>query len=278
MAHCSFSHVVRTGMVAVLVWLSAALPSRAEPVDDLMDALQIDAMLQIMREEGIAYGGDLGNEMFSNGNAPRWQALLSDIYDVEKMRIIMRNGFGGIIEGTDADPLIRFFASDIGTEIIALELSARRAMIADEVEEAARAAYQSRSVGGDRRFEQLTEFIEINDLLEANVTGALNASFQFYRGLVDGGGFEMSESEILADVWAQESETRKDTREWLYGFLLLAYEPLEDEELAAYITMSRSPEGRLLNRGLFAGFNAMYDEISYALGLAAAQQMAGQDL
>lgn len=267
-----------TWFFALLLWVATSLPGRAEPVDDLMEALQIEAMLEIMREEGLAYGADLGSDMFATGPNARWQALLSEIYDIEKMRTVMRTGFEAILQDAEAAPLIRFFSSETGTEIIALELSARRAMIDDDVEEAARAAYRARAGSSDTRLDQLTEFIELNDLLEANVSGALNASFQFYRGLVDGGGFSMSEADIIADVWSQEEETRTDTREWLYGFLMLAYQPLDDAQLEAYISLSSSPEGRVLNRALFAGFNAMYEEISYALGLAAAQQMQGQDL
>jgi hypothetical protein len=263
-------------LVALLAGLVA--PLSAAPADDLMDALQIDDMLEIMREEGLSYGADLGEEMFPGGTSERWQALLGEIYDTEKMRAVMRRDFERMLDGTDAGPLIEFFSSDRGTEIIALELSARRAMIADDVEAAARDAFRSVDGTDDPRLEQLARFIEVNDLLEANVAGAMNASFQFYRGLVDGGGFDMTEADILKDVWAQETETRADTREWLHAFLLLAYRPLEDADLDAYIALSGSAEGRVLNRALFAGFNAMYDEISYALGLAAAQQMQGQDL
>ncbi len=108
--------------------------------------------------------------------------------------------------------------------------------------------------------------------------GALNASFHFYRGLVDGGAFEMTESDILRDVWDQEDNTRNDTREWLFAFLLMAYGPLEDGELSDYVALSGTDAGQALNRALFAGYNRMYDELSYALGLAAAQQMKTQDL
>ena len=117
-----------------------------------------------------------------------------------------------------------------------------------------------------------------NDLIEANVAGALNASYRFYAGLVEGGAIEMTESEILADVWSQEEETRTDTTEWLYGFLLMAYQPLDADQMDAYVALSASPEGRALNRALFDAFNKMYDDISYGLGLAVAQQMRGQDL
>ena len=39
-----------------------------------------------------------------------------------------------------------------------------------------------------------------------------------------------------------------------------------------------SAPGRAMNAALFAGFNEMYDRISYALGLAAAQELAAEEL
>jgi hypothetical protein len=258
--------------------LLSAQPLRAAQVDELLDALGIDEMLEIMREEGLAYGEELGDDMFSGGTRPSWRALLEDIYDPEKMRVIMRRDFKQALDGADAEPLIAFFNTPTGEKIVSLELSARRAMIDEDVEAAARDHYRMLAGSSDPRLEQIQRFVAAGDLLEVNVAGALNASFQFYRGLVDGGGLDMSESEILSDVWSQEDETRDDTRDWLYGFLLLAYRPLSDEQLEDYIELSNAPEGKLLNQALFAGFNEMYDEISYALGLAVAQEMMAQDL
>jgi hypothetical protein len=254
-----------SGALAVMAVLLLAVPARAQPVDDLMRALQVDAMLDVMHIEGIAYGEDLG-------------ALLAQIYDTDKMADVVRMGFADALGDTDTEPLTAFFDADLGRRIVDLELSARRAMIDDTVEQAARETYIALRGDDDPRLAQINRFVEVNDLLEANVAGALNASFQFYSGLVDGGGMAMSESEILSDVWSQETETRDDTQEWVFAFLLLAYESLTDAELETYITLSESQEGRALNRALFAGFNAMYDEISYALGLAAAQQMQQQEL
>lgn len=266
---------------ALLAWLTClcmALPLRAEPIDELVEALQIDAMIEVMRFEGMAYGEELAEEMIPGGSNLAWRDLLEQIYDAEKMRTIVRQGFAEVIADSDPAPLIAFFSSDLGQKIITLELEARRAMIDDAVEEAARQAYLDIKGSEDPRLDQLRRFVEVNDLVETNVTGALNASFRFYSGLVDGGGLQLAEGDILSDVWSQEEETREDTREWLFAYLLLAYEPLEDDELEAYIALSETTQGRALNRALFAGFNAMYNEISYALGLAASRQMQQQDL
>jgi len=88
----------------------------------------------------------------------------------------------------------------------------------------------------------------------------------------------MSERDILAEVWSSEEETRVDTREWVYAFLLMAYRPLEDGVVEEYTDLSRTAPGRALNRALFAGFNTMYDDISYALGMAVAREMQVQEL
>lgn len=266
------------GALALICVLVLALPARAEPVGDLMRALKIDSMLKIMRDEGLAYGGELAGDILPGGGTRSWTVQLDQIYDIDRMRGMVSQGMSGVIEDGDSDPLVAFFTSELGARIIGLELAAREAMIDDAVEEAARETYRRMKDKDDPRLAQIARFIEVNDLLEANVAGALNASLRFYSGLVDGGGLEMSEADILADVWAQEDETRDDTQEWLYAFLLLAYEPLSDDELDAYIALSETAQGRVLNRALFSGFNAMYDEISYALGLAAARQMQQQDL
>lgn len=264
-------------LVAIAVWLGLAGALRAAPVDELMQALQVEKTLGIMRDEGLAYGEELGDDMFNGGDSQPWQAVLQDIYDPEKMRSILRQHFEAELERTDLAPLIGFFDSERGQDIVTFELGAREAMIDNAIEQAAREAYHAADMDS-ARMQQITRFIEVGDLLEVNVAGALNASFMFYSGLVDGGGMAMSEGEILADVWSQEEETRADTREWMYAYLMMAYEPLSADTLEAYIEMSETPEGRALNRALFAGFNAMYDEISYALGLAAAQQLQTQEL
>ncbi|MDO6575561.1 hypothetical protein, partial [Staphylococcus pasteuri_A] len=78
-----------------------------------------------------------------------------------------------------------------------------------DVEDAARAAYRDRSdQDDDPRLAMIDQFIDNNDLIDANVVGAMNSSYEFYAGLVDGGAFEMSEEEILGVVWESEAESR----------------------------------------------------------------------
>lgn len=255
-----------------------ALPAAAEPVDDLLEALMVPEIIDVMRDEGVAYGEEMAQDFIGGSAGPQWSETVSMIYDAERMSDSVRDTFAEEMPADVIAPLLAFFTSDVGSQIITLELRARTAMVNKDVEEEARAAYRAMAAEDDPRLALLEEFVAANDLLEANVAGALNASYQFYLGLVDGGAFEMTEEDILRDVWAQEEETREDTREWLYAYLNLAYGPLDAGVVEDYTALSATDAGRALNQALFAAFNQMYDDISYALGLAAAREMQSQDL
>lgn len=286
----------RGGLASVLLILAllavGALPARADPgaqaerVAVLMDRMGLEQIIAIMRDEGLAYGAELEAEMLSGGGGAAWDKLVDRIYDVDKMTAMVEQRFIASFGQADPAPLIAFFEGETGSQIVALEIAARRAFMEADVEEAAREAF--RQVEGDlaaqspRRIDPhlsaIENYVEANDLTGFNVMGALNANMLFYRGLIDGGAMEMSEADIVADVWAQEEDTRAETREWVYAFLMLAYEPLEPAQINAYADLSQTEAGRAMNRALFEAFDLMYGEVSQALGLAVAGQMLGEEL
>lgn len=258
--------------------LTAAPALAADDVDALAEALRFGEVVEIMRGEGLDYAETLSADMLPGGSTDAWEAAIETIYDTDRMEATVRASFSAGMSGTDLAPLLAFFREGPGAEFVRLENSARAAMSDEGVEEAAREAARAARADPDDRFELIDEFVRINDLVESNVEGAMNASYQFYMGLADGGQLEMSEDEILRDVWSQEEEMRADTGEWVYAFLLMAYRPMSDEALEAYIALSGTPEGRALNTALFDAFDKMYGEISYALGLAVARNMGTQEL
>ncbi|MHA6325905.1 DUF2059 domain-containing protein [Roseivivax sp. CAU 1753] len=267
-----------TGGIAFCLALSTGPGAAfAAPVDDLIDLLRIDATIAVMREEGQGYATDLARDMFG-GPSVGWQQTVASIYDADAMVASVSEGIRAALDPDAVGPLLEFFDSDLGREVVALEIGAREALLLEDVEEAARADYRNLTGEGDPTIALIERFVVSNDLIEQNVTGALNASFAFYNGLADGGALEMSEADMLDDIWGQEEATRRDTEEWVYGYLMMAYGPLTDAELETYVTLSESEVGRALNRALFAGFGQMYDDISYALGLGAAAEMSGIDL
>ncbi|WP_143152697.1 DUF2059 domain-containing protein [Marivita hallyeonensis] len=264
--------------VTGVVLASWTAPAHADDVDDLLNALGVPQIVEIMQAEGIEYGDTLAADMVPGGATDSWKATIERIYDEARMLETVRGVFSQEFGDADTSQLLEFFTSDTGQQVIDLELSARTAMREQEIEDAARAAFRDLEGTESETLATITDFVDTNDLVEANLVGAMNANYQFYLGMVDGGALEMSEADILTEVWSSEEETRIDTREWVYAFLLMAYRPLEHGVVEEYTALSKTEPGRALNRALFAGFNKMYDDISYALGIAVARQMQVQEL
>jgi hypothetical protein len=271
------------GPITAAAVLSLLLPWAGSANADaagLFDALGMPAIIEVMREEGIDYGETIRTDLLAGQGGNGWTETVAGIYDVDYMRRMMLEGFEARMDGVALDPLMAFFESELGRRIVAHEVDARRALLSEDVEEAAKAAAADLAAQDPERFALLTEFVEANELVESNVIGALNSNYAFYMGLAAGDAFEgdLSEADILADVWSQEQAIRDDTEEWVYSYLTLAYDPLSDEDIAAYTALSLTTEGRALNRALFGAFDDLFVDISRRLGEGAAGILAGQDI
>lgn len=259
------------------VWAQSAQTIK---VDALLEALEMPEMLEIMREEGIAYSDTLATDMLPGGRSDEWSAAVSAIYDVEVMYEEVHGALGEALEGDDVDAMLAFLTSDQGKKIIGLEVSARRALLDGAVEEASKENAAIAMMDETPRYLMVQDFITANDLIEANVVGAMNSSYAFYTGLIDGGAMPagVTAETALQDVWAQETQVRTDTTEWVYSFLLMAYQPLSDDELKSYIAFTKTQAGKDMTQALFISLNGMFDDISRGLGLAASRFMISQEL
>jgi hypothetical protein len=272
--------VVAAMLVAIMPVLAWA--DTAPTPDALAEALSVRDVVAIMREEGLQYGRQVETDMFSAPGGPGWDAAVSDIYAVDRIYPAFRKTFDASLaaSGADIGEMLKFLTSPSGKKTVALELSARRALLDEGVKDAAKLRVEEMRTENDPRLDLEAEFIKANDLVESNVSSALNASLAFYKGLAEGGAMpkDMPESELLGNVWSQEADTRTETTEWLFSFLVMAHAPLSDDEMRDYIAFSRSQAGRDLNRAMFEGFDVVFLDISHRLGVAAAAHVAGQDL
>lgn len=269
-------------MIRILL-LSLALPVGAwaaspEELERLHEALSSDELMQILSEEGIEQSQDLQAEMFPGRGGVGWAATANRIYAPERLERIFRDAFAAALEDNDMASVLEFYEGETGSKIARLEIDARRAIMSEDVENAAREAFQQIEDDGSPRVDLLETFADLNDLVDRNVTGALNASLAFYRGLASGDGFDMSEEQMLGEVWGQEADIREDTTGWIFGYMTFAYETLSDDELRAYVDMAGTEAGGDLNRALFAGFDAVFLDVSYALGQATARFSVGDEL
>jgi hypothetical protein len=271
--------LARTLALCAALTAGAATAVRAETaVQELARILRLDDVISVMRNEGITYGREIDADMLNGSGGTFFADRVEEIYDADEMTRTVTDALRAIMSDAEIADTLGFFDSDRGQRILALETAARVAIVDPAVEEIARETYAELKGSDDGRLAAIMRFIEINDLLERNVAGALSSRFHFYRGFVDGDGMKMDEAMILADVWRQEDEVRDDTESWLYGFLLMAYRPLSDEDLEAYSVFSETPAGQTMNAALFNGFDEVYRTISYALGLEVARAQTASDL
>lgn len=266
------------------------LPAQVPPQDGLaetapelralLEEIGIYAILEVMAAEGVAGGPTMEADMFPGQGGAAWAAVVAGIYSADRMA----RDFEAALPLDRLTPdrvaaLRSFYATDVGRRVAEGELAARQSFLEPGVEEAAGELARQRAAQDDPRIALLTEFITVNDLVELNVSGALNSNFAFYRGLSDGGAFAapMPEELMLTEVWGQEAQIRTDLTEWLYAYQTLAYEDLSDAELQAYIDLTATEAGQALNAALFSAFAEVFDAISYDLGEAAARFIAGEE-
>lgn len=270
-----FAATSQPGSMVVLA--ESLAPSR-----QLAEVLRVPEVMQVLREEGLATADEIASDFPVGGSVFAWRREIDRIYDVQ----LMEDGFTAALIDEVADQpalateAMAFYGSDLGARVVLLEIEARSAMIDPEVEAQAGAAYDALAGDDPARLALIERFVKVNDLIERNVAGALNANLAFLRGLAeeDGETFALSEGDMLDQVRAGEAEARKDTEAWLFPYLTLTFQPLSDAELQAYVAFSQTEAGRMVNAAMFAAADRMFSAISHSMGRAVARQMTGQDI
>ncbi|MBM2576535.1 DUF2059 domain-containing protein [Jannaschia sp. Os4] len=256
-----------------------AVALETETFAELAEWTQIGPLVQIVATEGARHGIGLEKSLFPGRGGAEWAELVSRIQSPDRLRGMLLDTVQQAVRDADLDAIHDFYGSALGQRIAAREVEARRMMLDAKVEQGAMDA-AAKPRGDDVRAGQIDELIDALDLVTANVSGGLNANFAFYQGLGDGGAMKsrMTESELLAMVWGQEDDIRRATSQWLKAHLTLAYAPLADDELDAYIDFARTPEGKRYSAAMFEGFGEVFEATSYELGRAAAEFMGRQDI
>ena len=271
--------------------LAFVLPSGAqvgpEMVRQLGDALRMDETLQIMAREADASTAEIAPELFGGTVPDEWTQALAALFDPVTSRAAFDAGLAAAIANRDPTVLagaITFYQSPLGLEVLALELSARAALLDMDVESAAKQSWADLQAdpmpASAARVALIAELVAAGDLIESNVSSALNGNLAFFQGMAESGGLgaTMSDQDMLAEVRSQEADLRAQTQDWIFPFLAMAYTPLSDQDLRRYIDFANSPSGKALSNVLFLAFDQMSTQQSRGMGLAAGRIMAGQDI
>lgn len=269
--------------LATIFFAASSVAAMATTKDDLIEryfaALAMDEVFEILREEGTEAGMDIAEEDEAITASPAWRARLGRIYQVERMDAVFRGAMLDSTDLQDSEAAVAFFESDLGQQIVRIELDARKALNNEELEKVVRGRVTDLRNEDPDRVALYDSFIAVNDLIESNVMGALNSNLAFYRGMATSDNYAeaMTESFMISTVWGQEPEIRQDMEDWTINFSVLAYGSLSAEDMQAYIDISETDAGQKLNAALFAGFDAVFEMQSFELGRAMAEFMIGED-
>ena len=265
--------------VSLGVWAVLAMPAAAQSlIERYYAALHMQEVFEILKSEGI----EAGQAMAEDGQvsaSPAWTARLEQIYAIDKMDALFRNALENADGFEQSEAAIAFFEGDLGQRISRIELDARVALALPGMEDQMRKRVKEMRIEMPKRIALYDDFIDVNDLINSNVSGALNANLSFYQGMASNPAFEggMTEEFMLTTVWQQEGQLREDMKDWTMNFSALAYGVLEDDEIQDYIDLSATTSGQKLNTALFAGFDKVFEVQSFELGRATAEFSLGDD-
>ncbi|MEM1235468.1 MAG: hypothetical protein AAGI10_00770 [Pseudomonadota bacterium] len=263
-------------LVATVAWSEEDFPRQ---FDRLMDAMRMNEVIGILVEEGRAAGLELEDSMFPGRGGQAWQDELDRIYEREGRQVQLRREMSRFLEGADMPVLLEFMESPRGQRIMALEVSARRAFMDPEMEVIAGDLYANAAEELPTLHKQVSEFSEVNNLVDGNVEGAFASNAAFALGAHEAGAFAgLTVDQLIAQMWQGDEAVRADVSDWLYAYTMTAYQPLSEDDMTAYIAISKTEPGQQLNAAIMTAFGTLFSDISYDLGAAAGRFMAQQDL
>lgn len=268
------------GMATLISLVPAALSAQTAGMDRLFDTLRMSDLLEIMSIEAESHATALEAELFPGGGGASWQQISARIHNPARSQARLADVMARSLTAETLEGVIAFFDTDLGTTIITAEVETRRAFLDPDIERAAEDLALDRMSDAPDRYDRVKSYMRINSLVQQNVAAALNSSLALYRGLQEGGAYDgdLTTDMILRDVMESEPELRISTARWLEAFLGLAYDRLSDAEFDQFLEFSASPAGQAFNTAIFDGFSSLFEDQSYALGLAAARYMGGTDL
>lgn len=236
----------------------------------------------IMRLEGLENDKSLAEDLFGNADDPTWARSLDKVYSLSRMSETYEAAMRDLLAKDPtlvADASV-FLGSDLGQRIIGLELEARRTSLDPMAMGAAQEVYSEMQRTDTERLALIERLVVAADLIEGNVSTALNANVAFSRAMAAASapGQAVDEEQLLANVWAQEADIRTQVAEFVYPLMTLAYSPLSTEDLTAYVDFFESDVGQRFNLVVMASFEPVMIDLSAHLGAEAGRLMSGQVL
>lgn len=238
----------------------------------VLDLVGFAEIVEIMRLEGLADGQSIPQDIMGYEGSSNWDAELQRIYDTESLLAELETSFVEAFDWRFAEESIAFLETPAWQDALSLEVSARKAMLEPGVEEAVLAGAWDEAGRNSARGRLTRRLMAEAEFVEKNVEGSMRSMLAFYLGLMDG-GFDLgiSEGDLYSMILSEEDALYDDIDEWLFAVLLMAYDPLEKEQIEEQIEFWQTEAGAALNDAMFEAFDAMFVDLSFQLGVSAAK-------
>lgn len=264
-------------VILLFILLPMQLMASESQLREIVSLMRFDELIEVVRLEGLADSEQLPEQMMLGQGGSAWQEQLTHIYNSQSMRDTVTEAFSEKLGQEDLGGILRFISSDAWQEAIDLEVAGRIALLDPDVEEAAFEAYYRIEAENTRRLQDLRELVEVANLVDDNVAGVMNGIYRFNLGLQAGGiNMGYTDDEMLSQIWAEERTIRGEVSDWMYSFLLLAYDPMETGSLRKQIEFFKTSDGKCLNRAIFESFEVVLDDIAFQMGFSVAELMKEQ--
>lgn len=253
-----------------------------QPAAGLAQALRLEELFAAVAEEGAKGGQDIDASLLGGAGGPGWTDAVAQIYDPAVLRPAFEAALAEALASRPGgeEAAVAFFGSDLGQRILGFEIAARRALLDDPQREAAEVAAERMGEARDPRLRQIRRLAEATEMIELGTTATLSSYMAFQEGMGETAppGMAPRPEDLPGQVYALEPQIRADTATWVISYMTLAYSPLTEAELDAYIAFFESEAGQDVNAALATAFEAMLTPVSRALGRAAGLSLAGRDI
>jgi len=264
--------------ISLLLFWSSCAALIAQPSEQLYQLLHLDELVEIVSEEGLADANATADAYLQGVTRGGFGASIAKIYDKNSLSSRVKAMFAKALPARSADRLIGFYNSDLGLQVSQLEVSARRAITDPSIEDYVIELVLEAEAQGKLRPQLLRSAIKEMDWVKQNLAGAFEARFAFLEALSQVEALQLDRGQIFTLMQSDQEALSKEIEEWLLGYMHMAYSPLSDDELTAYLAFQTSPEGMDLNAALFDTFNKLTTENAQQLGQFTASALSAQDL
>ncbi|MEL6884272.1 MAG: hypothetical protein AAFP87_07160 [Pseudomonadota bacterium] len=254
-------------LYACVLMIAATLPLRADTAASrLVDAMGIPALIVSFTQDGMASARDLDASFLGGQGGDVFFETVRRLHDPARMEAELRAAMTAALDPAAARQALVFFESDQGTRIIELEVEARRAMVDDALEEAAKAA-------ADNAGDAVLRLLSVRDLVDGNTDIAVAAQAAFFDGLAFASG-----TSDRPDIESRRGVIAEETRQWLTGYYMLVASALPEDDFDTYIAFWETEVGQAVDDAMYAAFETSYVSLSYGLGQAVGRLMPQNDL